>query len=217
MGEELPTLILKEKWSEVIKRILSHPKEVQYWDVEDYLPIHRACGHANVPVKVIEALIEAYPQCVMDQTREMDLPLHIVSGQSSLTKHDVVKLLLSYYKLGVLIRNVRGKTSLINYLFCTQPLSLETIKLYAEAHPDVVRISDKLNWFPLHYAVVRNDWNLSEYFITLYPKALWMKNKSGRTPRDLAEAFGKNEFGNKLLKEEEKICKRNINSTVNTS
>merc|ERR1712226_484979 len=110
-----------------------------------------------------------------------------------------------------------GKTPLINYLFCLQPLSLETTKLFVEAHPDVVKLSDKLNWYPLHYSVVRNDWDLSEYFINLYPKALWMRNKSGRTPRDLANAFGKNKFHNKLLEKEEKIFNRNIKGTSNLS
>lgn len=208
----LITLIHSQNWLEVLNRISSHPEEVRPSNY-DYLPIHRACIRQNVPVKVIEALIEAHPQSVKQQTKSYEdrLPLHISVCHVSSTMPDVVKVLLDSYKEGALVKDRYGRTPLNQHLmFCQYP-SLEMVRMLVEADPDVVRITDNVDWYPLHSAAYIGDWEISQCLIDLYPDALLKKSQHCKTPGDISNNNGHCQLYDKLNGEEEKRfgCKSN--------
>lgn len=202
---DLWVLILKEKWSDFIERITSHPEEVQSWN-NGFLYIHRACDKPNIPVEVVEALIKVHPQSVKQPDKVCcRIPLHIAVGHASSTKTDVVSVLLHHYKEGVSMRNEQGHTPLIYHLCFNQCPSLVIVKMLVEAYPEAVSTrDDKFQWYPLHFAALCNNWDISKYLIEVYPEALLKKNKSGRTPRGVADTFGIVKISERFHAEEKK-------------
>lgn len=202
----LVSLIRSEKWEEVLNRTASHPDEVLSFDNIGYLPIHWACGRKNVPVKVIEALIEVYPRSVEQKTKTLhqELPIHVsVRHEYSSINPDVVEVLLRHYKEGAAVGNLHGLTPLGSYLPYAFCCGLEITKMLVEANPDAVRIPDICLWYPLHYAAKCGNWQILKYLIDLYPEALLKKSQHDETPRDLSKSYGHEQLCDKILQEEE--------------
>lgn len=202
---ELTTHIHRKKWTEVIDRIASYPNEVHSWGNQGDLPLHRACYHEDIPVKVMEALINVYPESVKQKNKITGIiPLHCAVRHYSSTNSDVVKLLLQKHKRGALVKDENGRTPLIYHLLVCQSPSLDVIKILVEAHSDVVRVSDNRKWYPLHYAAYRGDLAISKYLIHWYPDALLEENNDNRTPRDITVCSCRPKLHDKLREEEER-------------
>lgn len=213
----LTTLIDEEKWPEVLDTISgSDLEEVQAYDSYGFYPIHLACLKKKVPIEVIESLIELHPQSVKQKTEVGGrLPLHCaVTGceflDDSSTKINIIKVLLSYYKDAVCVKDKNGRTPLHDYLRPFSSHSMEVTNMLVEANPDVVRMSTTFEYYPLHYAVLHGNWEISEYLIKLYPDALLKKEiTTGRTPRDIADYNGEQDLCEKLHEEEKQRLGRN--------
>lgn len=217
---KLAILINNEEWPEVINRITTYPEEVRSWanhsvrlflpittsccDGFGYLPIHRVCEREKVPAKVIETLIEAHPQCVRHKTNSLGLlPLHVAVRYVSLENTDVVKVLLRHYMEGAAVKDDNGQMALsYHVLYCPNPL-LEIIKMLVEAHPEFVKMSHTYNWYPLHHAATRGNWEISKYLLDMYPDALRKRDRSGQTPSDIAAVRGYQKLKDQLCQEEE--------------
>lgn len=216
---KLYDLIREEKWPEVIERIASHLEELRSWGGNCYLPIHYACWRPSVPEKVIEALIEAYPESLKEKTKLYGaLPLHCAASRpSSAHNFDVIKLLLRSYKEGVAVEDKDEQTPLHRYLRPMTSPTLETTTLLVDAYPDAVRMCDKFEMYPLHCAASYGNWEVLEYLINLYPDVLLKKDHEGKTPKDISYYSDKHYMCNKLCVEEEKYFGSNIGSTTTTS
>lgn len=202
---KLSTIIARRGWTKALHRIASSPNEARSWDHDGELPIHRACRHQNVPVNVIKALIDAYPQSVEKQTKMTGLiPLQFAVCCVSSTINGVVRLLLLHYTVGATVRDACGETSLISHLYYSSQPSLEVVQMLVEAHPDAVRTSDKYKWYPLHFAARRGDLEIPQYLIELYPEALLAKTEFDMTPQDVADEFCKCQLRDRLREEKEK-------------
>lgn len=204
--QPLETLILEDKWSEALDIIQSHPKNVQLWNKCD-LPIHLACSRQDVPLKVISALIAAYPQSVKLTNRDKMclLPLHFAVVQNSSTMADVVSVLLKAYKKGAEIKDIYGDRPLTYHLSFYNKPSLEIVKMLVGAYPDDVQECDGYNKYPLHHAARCGNWEILLFFIHLYPYALLKKDKWNRTPRDICNMNGHEKLSHRLLEEEEML------------
>lgn len=208
----LTTLISKKKWVEVLERIVSHPDEVRVCK-DGILPIHRACGCDDVPFRVIEALIETYPQSLEQKCNTFDggLPIHdAVSHDYSTINTDVIKLLLQHYKGSASVKDEDGCTPLQSHLYCSPSPSLEVVKMLVEAHPDAVRTHDQYKWYPLHCAAACDNWQIAIYLIDLYPEALVKHTFTDQIPRIVADEYRKFKMCDKLREEEETRFGRTI-------
>lgn len=192
-------------WPEVIERIYSHPAEVQVWD-KGYLPLHRACRYSTVPSKVIEALIDAYPESVRIKAKLCDrIALHCTTCLFDPTNADVVEVLLRRYREGASSRDVYGQTPLVYHLRQAPFPSLEIVELIVEAYPDSASITDQDDCYPLHCAAKRGEVDIANYLIEMYPDALLEQNKDGKTPLDLAHKDGKFRLRDTLIEKQVKI------------
>jgi len=211
-GKRLLILIGQEKWTEAHKRIKKHPKEARVWDEkEGILPIHLACWYADVPVKVIEALIDAYPKSLKLKTKKRSrLPIHDAVRLDSTINFEVVRVLLRYYRKGAAVLDYRGRTPLVSHLFYATKPCFKMVKMLTEAYPDAVCCCDNFKWYPLHYASGCANWKISQYLIELYPHSLQIKDNYGRTPRNVAEHNGEYEMSEKLYAEQISLFGSNI-------
>jgi len=212
---KLLTLIAKKRWAEVQERITSSPNETRSWE-NGYLPIHRACWHANaVPIEVIKALIESHPESLKQKTHlSGELPLHIAVRLLFSANSDVVKVLLQHFKEGASVRDYCGRTPLTSHLFsCPSPL-LGVTKMLVEAQPETLRMSDRHKWYPLHFAAYRGDWEISEYLIGMYPDALLQEDDEKRTPRGLTVRYRKHQLRDRLHEEEEHLILSGMAQTL---
>jgi len=200
----LSTIIEKEKWTKALERICSYPKEAQVSDEYGYLPIHRACECESVPIKVIESLIDAYPESVEHKSPKDGLvPLNFAVSCKSSTHYDIVKVLLRHYKEGASMRDRDGRAPLHSHLCESSSPSLDMVKLLVKACPDAVRVCDNYKWYPLHYAAKNGNLDIAQYLIDLYPDSLLMRTENGETPIDVASSFGQRQLCYKLREEEE--------------
>lgn len=203
---ELPNLIHLKRWEEVLAKISSSPDELRSCDNGGFLPIHNACFQGNVPLNVIETLVEAYPQSIKQKSQTYGLlPLHCAVHHYSSTNSEVVKFLLRNYKEGASAKEENGRTPLIYHLLVCQSPSLEMTKLLVHAHLDAVRICDSGKWNPLHYAAYRGNWEISQYLIDMYPDALLEENNENKTPRGITICNGRHQMAEKFREAEEDI------------
>lgn len=203
---ELPNLIHLKKWVDVLAKVCSNPEDLHSWDNGGFLPIHNVCFQDNVPMNVIEAFVDAYPESVKLKSQSCGLlPIHCAVHHYSSTNPAIVKFLLRHYKEGASEIEVNGRTPLIYHLLVCQSPSLDTTKMLVDAHPDSVRICDKEKWNPLHYAAYRGNWEISQYLIEMYPDALLEENIDNRTPRGITVCNGRYQLADKFLEAEEDI------------
>lgn len=199
------SLIDQECWNEALVKLISCPTEACLWN-DGVLPIHRVCESTNAPLKLIEALIKAYPESVRTKSyTTARLPLHSTVWGNSCHVADLVTVLLRYYQGGACVRDTEGHVPLGSYLFYNPSPTLKVVKILLDAHPDAVHTVDNENWYPLHFAAYCGNWEISHYLIELYPNALFSNTVSGRTPRDIAFGFHyKHKLHEKFCGEEEK-------------
>lgn len=201
---EVPNHIERKEWTEVLKRIDSHPSELRSWDNHGYLFIHRALYIEDVPVEVIEALIKAYPESLEQKSKITGiLPLLCAVRHYSCPNSNIIKLLVQNYKNAVTATDEDGRTPLIYHLLVCQSPSLEIVNILVEAHSDVVLMRDSKKWYPLHYAAYRGNWEISQYLIQCYPDVLLEENNDNRTPRDITICNCRYAVSEKLREEEE--------------
>jgi len=198
-------LIDRNMWNEAINRIESTPGEAHIWN-RGTLPIHRACCGSNAPIKLLEALIKAYPNSLEQRTEGRGLiPLHFSVFGGIANNISIIKLLLSHYKDGASVTDIHGYTTLQFYLCESSQPSLTLIKLLLEANPDAVHTRDRYQRYPLHCTAYVQEWKISKYLLGLYPDALLEKTVYGQTPRDIAKTFGQRDKYEKFIEEERKL------------
>lgn len=207
----LISLIYKEKWSEVTDRIQSHPEETKSWDKFRDLPLHYAVGRNNIPAQVIEQLIEAHPTAVKERADFFEsLPIHIAVRDVSSTTCDIVKVLLRYYIDGATVTNSHGHTPLLSHLVLCESLSMDVVKLLVEAHPDVAKTPDRMQYYPLHRAVECGHWEISKCLIDAFPEALQKETGAFEFPCDTAKRCHHYDLWEQLQHEEVKIFGSNV-------
>jgi len=105
--------VLNVDWHLVASRTRSHPHEAQYVDEYDRTPLHVACLPADVPLHVIDCLLEAFPQATMTRNKWGATPLHCACLYS---ENKVVQRLLEANLDAIHVKNVDGYTPLLHMM-----------------------------------------------------------------------------------------------------
>jgi len=204
----LSVLIDQELWQDATKRIHSNPNEVQTWNANN-LPLHHASRNHKTPLKILETLIEIFPQAIKEQTiSNGEIPIHVACHPLYNANYDAVELLLNYYKEGVEIKNKYGNTPLHVHLLYQEEPNIKIVRLLVKTQRKLVQFSNNDGWYPLHCCVSSGNIQLAKAFVKLYPKALIEKDRFGMNPQELAKDGGLKELAEYLLKEEENIFGR---------
>lgn len=202
---KLATLIDEEKWPEVLDRIVLHPEEVLSCDIDDFLPLHRACRNEKVPVNVIDALINSYPQSPKEKTTSYGLlPLHYALRVHTSANPDIIRLLLQHNKEAASVIDAYKDTMLHDYIRRSETHSLEVTKILVDAYPVAVHTCNQYNSYPLHRAAYYCTWEISQYLIEVFPDALLIKNSSGSTPLYIASLSCISQLRDKFGEEQHK-------------
>jgi len=117
MSSPLSSAITSEQWERVVQLCNGSPKEAKKWTTRqglfegikdaNVLPIHEALV-AGAPYRIIEALINAYPDCVFcKESSYQRLPLHCACRKNAFP--DVVDLLSRQYPDAALTPDSLGR------------------------------------------------------------------------------------------------------------
>jgi ankyrin repeat protein len=155
------------------------------------LPLHHACGQKSVPLALIQALMVAYPESIMEKDETGKVPLiHACRRDAPL---EIVKEVLTEETARA--ADTEGKAAL--HWACEYRASLEKIQLLVEISRGVLEMKDLYGRLPVHWecSVVsdrKDKLPVVKYLVGEYPEAVTMQDKDGRTPLqmiDLSEVF----------------------------
>mmetsp|Transcript_3239 Transcript_3239/g.3442 ORF Transcript_3239/g.3442 Transcript_3239/m.3442 type:complete len:191 (-) Transcript_3239:2740-3312(-) len=142
MSSPLSSAITSEQWERVVQLCNGSPKEAKKWTTRqglfegikdaNVLPIHEALV-AGAPYRIIEALINAYPDCVFcKESSYQRLPLHCACRKNAFP--DVVNLLSRQYPDAALTPDSLGRLpstlELIIMRVCVCERERETVCIY---------------------------------------------------------------------------------------
>ena len=98
----------KAKWDDLKKLITNDPKTAKQVDDYGMLPIHWACTESNVPLDVLEILLNAYPESAKVRTNVNLLPIHI--AVRSICTIAWLKKILEAYPEAILEKTGNGRS-----------------------------------------------------------------------------------------------------------
>ena len=141
------------------------------------LPIHEACANESVPLSVIQALVQAYPDSArVTESAYHRLPLHIVCRKTA--NAQVVKFLLEQYADAALEPDALGRLPL--HYVLSNGADDDIVDLLLQYGPDAARGVDKKGWFPLHVACSMGaSTRVILQLLDLYPEASVMTTHRG--------------------------------------
>jgi len=190
MSSHLSSAITQEQWERVVQLCQGSPKEAKKWTTRhglfegikdaNVLPIHEALV-AGAPYPIIEALVNAYPDCVFcKESSYQRLPLHCACRKNALP--DVVDLLLRKYADGALTPDSLGRLPL--HYALSNGANPNIINCILRHRPNSARGFDKRGWTPLHVACgVGADISVIKSIIDCYPEAVLMRTNKGSTAK----------------------------------
>lgn len=119
----------------ILVRCKTHPQEAVMADEKGSTPLHIACWR-NLPLPVIQALIEAFPQAVSHQDVHGDTPLHVALTNPE-TCAQVVRALIQACPTVVSIANKEGLQPL--HEACRHCAHEQVIDVLLEQYPYALR------------------------------------------------------------------------------
>jgi len=207
--------IIKQKhWDEALDRI----KEGKFNDASTakhgFLPIHLACLRRNVPLPIIEALIDAEPDSlkVRSSTKDKALPIHFAAGCGASLQ--VVQLLVKAFPESMYAINANGLLPLHSACWSTH-VCFKVVRFLIENFPDGLYAStNTCANIPLHAAAYTNaPTDVIRLLVRFYSQGLFVANASGNTPRMVAEDKGHDRVVQVLYEEEVKIGRIQLSDT----
>ena len=143
-------------WSRVLQLCNSHPETAQYCGPDGWTALHHACNRRCDRIDVMEALIKAYPEALLEQEEKDMTPLHYAARFKAPT--EAVKLLLDLYpnhgQQTVKLKDRFGRTPLLYAVRYDAPPGVMEALLRVDA--SVVLEQDKTGESPL--SVVWDTW-----------------------------------------------------------
>lgn len=127
----------------VLQLIEANSDEAVNVDDHGETPLHIACW-ANPPLKVVEALIAAFPQAVTDQDAHGDTPLHVALTNPE-TSCEVVHALLKACPAVASIANKEGLCPL--HKACRHCPDEKVIEVLLEEYPYALRNPIKVSTY----------------------------------------------------------------------
>jgi len=133
--------------------LLNHyPDAAKHVNDEGKIALHWACGaylSNTAPLKVIQWLLEVYPEGVHCACDRDTLPIHYACSSNN-PSLEVVKFLIDQYPDGLKTKDEHGRLPLHHAVF--QASFLDIVQLLIESYPDSVKEKDKYSNLALHEA-----------------------------------------------------------------
>jgi ankyrin repeat protein len=169
------------------------------------LPIHTACSSC-APIKVIKALLQAFPDGVSYPDNYGNLPIHYAAGgDEGPLDLDVVRLLLELYPKGSALGNSYGNLPM--HFAAHYKAPLEVVEALYNAYPDGLLQLNKDHETPLHIAVEKGAYDDVVAFLQGKVGEMFVSSKAVVTAEAMDQTI---EEENKMLKEKEKEYKAKI-------
>ena len=187
LSNQISQCIDNEQWERVIGLAQSKPELCKQWTersgffegirAANVLPIHEACANENIPFNVVEALVQAYPDCiVVTETAYHRLPLHIVCRKTA--NAQVVKFLLDKNVNAALEPDALGRLPL--HYALSNGANDDVVDLLLQYSPSAARGVDRKGWTPLHVACSMGaSTRVISKLLELYPEASVMATNRG--------------------------------------
>lgn len=210
----------RKDWDKTLQILQEHPEQAKIWIVTRYhggalvsgahdvtvwyrrLPLHHACSAKTVTPQVIEALLEAYPEALLERDETGKIPL-IHACRRDTSSMDAVKAVLT--EKTAKTHDAEGKCAL--HWACEYRCTKPKVQLLVDAAPSVVKHVDNYGRLPLHWecSIVserKEKMSVVSYLVEQYPEAVNLKDSDGRTPLQMIDLANVFEF---LSKVQEKL------------
>ncbi|KAL7543379.1 hypothetical protein ACHAXR_013106 [Thalassiosira sp. AJA248-18] len=184
----------EEDWQSAITEIDCHPHETKVWstrpgffdgDHESHvLPIHVACS-LHAPLEVIQAIVEAYPECLDKKESSFKrLPIHVACQFAAPV--DVIEYLAQQYVAGTLEPDNLGRLP-IHYA-CSNGAPMDVVNTLLRTNMASALYADYNGWLPIHVAVhFGAGTEVIRELVRVCPEAVSMKTRKRSTALTLAE------------------------------
>ncbi|KAL7552980.1 hypothetical protein ACHAWF_016217 [Thalassiosira exigua] len=194
-GRNLLNLYLfEEDWQSAITEIECHPHETRMWSTRagffdgehesNVLPIHVACS-LHAPLRVVRAIVEAFPECLEKQESSFKrLPIHVACQFAA--PAEVIEYLAQEYVAGTLEPDNLGRLPL--HYACSNGAPIGVVQTLLRANTASALYADYHGWLPLHVAVhFGASTEIIREMVTACPASVVMKTSKQSTPLKLAE------------------------------
>jgi len=187
--------IFTEDWESVLHIIQVHPKSAskRYMSpsfmkegrTAQVLPIHQACSMSSVPIKVLGALIFAFPES-LSKTESGARRNCLQIACRGRVSEDVLLYLLRQDPSAASYQDCMGRVAL--HYACSSQFSLNVIETLVQACPASVRAVDSVGkWTPLHIASSKCfSEKIVQSLLSASTEPVLMRTSKGSTPLDLA-------------------------------
>lgn len=143
-------LITACDWDAANKRSRSNPIEAKLWtkdsDKFGRLPIHK-CVALNPPLRLVQSLVEAYPEGLQAREKNDMLPLHVAIENN--VPQDVLEYIIEEYPEGATMVDSFGRLPIA--IACISGISETCLQMLLRAYPESAQIQDASGETPLSY------------------------------------------------------------------
>lgn len=164
-------------------RIIAH-EFMGAFRTSQILPLHLALSQGDVPMELILALLNIYPEGILKtETGYRRNCLHI--ALKAYASDAIISYLIQQYPEACSQQDKLGRLPLHYAISNNHDISIIREILYV--YPAAVKSWDNMGWGPLHVACQTfSSKELIELLLSLYPEAVLMVTQKGSTPRDVA-------------------------------
>eukprot|EP00549_Striatella_unipunctata_P000677 CAMPEP_0118721214 /NCGR_PEP_ID=MMETSP0800-20121206/30591_1 /TAXON_ID=210618 ORGANISM="Striatella unipunctata, Strain CCMP2910" /NCGR_SAMPLE_ID=MMETSP0800 /ASSEMBLY_ACC=CAM_ASM_000638 /LENGTH=544 /DNA_ID=CAMNT_0006629039 /DNA_START=175 /DNA_END=1809 /DNA_ORIENTATION=- len=183
--------ILERDWERAESRLTRAPEEASVWTMIDdeeqrtngadgchRLPIHRACA-LKPPRSLLQALTEAYPECLSCREKYGMLPLHVACHNHA--QYSSIDFIMKAYPDGIRTKDSLGLLPL--HIACIEGAPVSVITALLQKYPESVTSKDEKGWTPVDYATASFHPNRDAMLVSLqtYGRAEEGSVKSGKS------------------------------------
>ena len=174
--------ISNETISEEIIRclVVFVPRAAGGTDEEGHHPLHLACSHNNVTLKIVQLLLEASPVSIMHQDNIDSMPIHQLCCNHDLDDAialEILKFLID--KSPQSARHADKDDDLPIHLACDGLRSPEFCRLLIDSYPGSERIKKSRGMLPLHFACQSGTVGTVKYLLEIYPDGIHDESEDG--------------------------------------
>jgi ankyrin repeat protein len=146
-------------------------------------PLHIICINNNVTLKIVQLLIDAFPDFLHHEDNIGLVPLHLLCANKNLDDKEgglkILKLLLEKCPESVRHANENG---MLPIHFAARYQSPEFCRKLIEAYPGSEQLTHDVSLLPFHAACRNNTVATAKYFYQLYPECINVTGYNGRYP-----------------------------------
>eukprot|EP00985_Skeletonema_marinoi_P009831 scaffold4617_cov165-Skeletonema_marinoi.AAC.1 len=156
------------------------PRAAGGTDEEGHHPLHLACSHNNVTLKIVQLLLEASPVSIIHQDHIGLMPIHQLCCNHDLDDAialEILKFLID--KSPQSARHADKDDDLPIHLACDGLRSPEFCRLLIESYPGSERIKNSRGMLPLHLASQSGTVTTVKYLLEIYPDGINDESEDG--------------------------------------